>query len=76
MKTMKPIEIKDRISRDTDAIPCPNCDGYADRVKLTKKEIKNQCCGRSYECCGRAFVCRVCSVRIIGNADAPEYDAD
>jgi len=71
---MQTIKIKDRMSRDTDAIPCPNCGGYADRVKLTKEEIKNQSCGRSYECCGRAFECRICGVRIIGNAHAPDLD--
>ena len=77
MKTKtKTIELTERLERDKDAIPCPECNGYADKVELTKTEIKNQKCGRPYPCCGRAFVCRVCKTRIIGNAEAPEMGID
>lgn len=68
------IELEDRIDRNKDAIPCPKCKGYAKRVPLTKKEIKGQCCGRSFECCGRAFVCGSCNKRIIAQAHAPEME--
>lgn len=68
------MKIKDRIERDANAIPCPKCNGYADRVDLTEEEIKNQSCKRSYECCGRAFICRLCKERIIGEACAPEME--
>jgi hypothetical protein len=67
------IEFKERIGRNKDALPCPKCGGYAERVPLTKGEIKKQICGKEFECCGRAFVCIICNERIIAQADAPEY---
>ena len=69
----KIIKIEERLSRNSDAVPCPKCNGYADRVDLTE-EVHNQSCKRSYECCGRAFVCRLCGTRIIGNAESPEAE--
>lgn len=62
------------VPRDADGIAC-KCNGYADRVPCTPKEIKaNQSCGRSSECCARAFVCRVCKARFCGTAEAPEME--
>lgn len=68
--------LKESIKREVTAVPCPKCNGYADRVSLTKKEIADNSinCGRPYECCGRAFVCRVCGLRIVGQAEAPEME--
>ena len=60
------------LERDTEAIPCPKCNGYADKVECTKEEIKNQKCGRKYECCVAAFICRVCETRIVAELEAPE----
>ena len=68
------IVLKETLGRNINAVPCPKCNGYADSVELTKEEIANQDCGRSYPCCGRAFVCRLCKTRIVGNAEAPECD--
>ena len=73
-KTDGKIILDERVERETDSIACPECNGYADRVRLTKKEIDTQSCGRSYECCGRAFVCRLCKKRIVGNAFSPEME--
>jgi hypothetical protein len=73
-ETNETIKIEERIDRDTNAMPCPKCNGYADRVDCTKEEIQNQGCGRNYECCGRAFVCRICKTRITGIASAPEME--
>ena len=66
------IKLPEQIERNVNSIPCPKCNGYADRIDLTAEEIKRQSCGRSYECCGRAFVCRLCRERIVGDAFSPE----
>jgi len=67
--------LKDQVERTTNAIPCPDCNGYADRDKCTPEELKLvNCCGRTYECCGRVFVCRICKKRILAQADAPEME--
>lgn len=68
------IELKEQVDRNQNAIACPKCNGYAERVDLTEEEIAHQICKRTYECCGRAFVCRVCKERIVGNAESPEAD--
>lgn len=74
---MKSLVYKEEIKRDQQAIPCPECNGYADRVDCTKEEIEGRMnCGKGYECCVRAFVCRVCKKRIIGKANAPEMTYD
>jgi hypothetical protein len=66
------IKLVREISSDFAGLPCPKCNGYADRVKLTEIEIQNQDCRRDYECCGRAFICRLCKTRIVGNVEAPD----
>jgi hypothetical protein len=74
-KKEKIIPHEGRFIRDLAAVACPECNGYADRVKCTKEEIKNQICGRKgYECCCRAFKCRICGARIVGNAQSPEME--
>ena len=70
----KIINLKEVLIRDVESIPCPECDGFCDHVPLTKKEIKEQCCGRSYECCSRAFICRICKTRIVAELEAPDME--
>ncbi len=64
-----------RIDRDAYGLEC-QCGGYAKRVGCTSEEkIKYGCrCSWGSECCSRAFVCRVCGVRIVGQAIAPNMD--
>jgi hypothetical protein len=59
--------------RDAEGVPCA-CGGYADRADCTDEERKQYGCGRPFECCARAFVCRICKTRIVGSAEAPDYD--
>jgi len=65
-------EVKE-YSNETDGIPCPKCDGYADKGVATKKEIASPFnCGRSYACCVGVFVCRLCGDRSVVRLAAPE----
>jgi len=66
------IKLDTSLERNVEATPCPKCNGYCDHVPLTKQEIKEQSCSRSYECCSRAFECRICKTRIVASLDAPE----
>jgi hypothetical protein len=72
----KPVEVivlPGRIKRETEGIPCPDCNGYCDETNCTKEEVKKyQTCGRMYACCLAAFVCRLCKKRIITALEAPE----
>lgn len=68
---MSPVVLTDPIKREAGAVPC-ECGGYADRVPCSSEEIKTQGCSRDYECCSRAFVCRICKVRMVGTAEAPD----
>lgn len=70
------VEATDRIDRYCDGIECA-CGGYAPRVKSTEQECKDYGCGRDsvdYSCCARAFVCKICKLRIVGKAAAPEME--
>lgn len=60
------------VKRETEAIKCPACGGYARRVPNTLKEREEYGCGRNYDCCSRAFLCDTCAKRTIGYAEAPE----
>lgn len=71
---METIKIEERINRDVDAIACPKCNGYADRVEATKEEIEKQSCRLPWECCIGVFVCRLCKSRLISEAEAPEME--
>jgi hypothetical protein len=64
--------LKESVPREAIGVPC-ECRGYTDRVDCTPDEEQKFGCGRT-GCCARAFVCRVCKVRIVGSADAPEMD--
>lgn len=61
------------IEREAEGIECPACHGYAERVEPTDDESQEYGCGRR-RCCARAFVCKVCSERWVGSADAPEME--
>lgn len=67
------IKLKEQVERTANAVPC-TCGGYADLVDSTPEEIAAQRCGRSYACCARAFVCRLCGERLVGAAEAPDFD--
>jgi hypothetical protein len=63
------------VSRGDRGIPCPKCNGYADRTKTTDAENNGPLnCGRVYACCVRAFTCRLCKERTLARAEAPEMD--
>jgi len=63
------------VERTANAIPCPSCNGYAERDKCTKEELQIvNCSGHVSECCGRVFVCRICKKRILAKAEAPEME--
>jgi hypothetical protein len=62
------------VERDDDAIACPQCKGYAERVECNNDELKKFNCGRPYECCARAFVCIKCGHRAAMKAPAPEMN--
>lgn len=75
MQNKKLYILEDSVKRDVDAIPCPDCNGYADRGKCTPNELKLvNCSERVTECCGRVFVCRICKKRILAKAEAPEME--
>lgn len=63
--------------RDTHAVPCPKCGGYAGDADPTPEEIKaHQTCGRQWACCLKAFVCQLCGERVLAHLEAPDMDLD
>lgn len=72
----KSIEYSKSIERSQNSIECPSCSGFAELVESNEDEIRNYKynCRRDYACCCRAFVCKICGVRIIGRAEAPEME--
>jgi hypothetical protein len=76
----EPKKLPESLPRETKAIPCPDCNGYCDKVSCTDDEILNQSCSigypiksrKKYECCIAAFVCRCCKLRITADLEAPE----
>jgi hypothetical protein len=78
----EPKKLPESLPRETEAIPCPDCNGYCDKVPCTKDEIINQNCNirqseenrKTYECCIAAFVCRCCELKIIADLEAPEME--
>ena len=66
------MKLEKLLKRETDAIPCPYCNGWSDKVDCTKEEIKSQKCNRRYECCVAAYICRCCGLRIVAELEAPE----
>jgi len=72
---VKDMQIPKQVEREAKAVPCL-CGGYADRVDTSVAERTEYGCHRdlTFECCARAFVCRVCKVRLVGQAQAPEMD--
>jgi hypothetical protein len=65
------------LERETEAIECPACHGFAGRVDCTQQEIDEVGCGRDvpgFECCARAFVCKRCGARYVCRAPAPEME--
>ena len=69
------IEIKERINREAEGVKCA-CGGYAELVPCTQQEIEKYGCRSMYDCCCRAFVCVLCKERLVGKAEAPEYNPD
>ena len=69
------LKLAEQLPRETEAIPCPLCNGYCDSVELTKAEIEEHDCGKGYQCCAQGFECRICHKRIIARLDAPEMDS-
>ena len=67
---MRVEKLSTSVERGADGIECL-CHGYAERVDTTPEEDAQFGCGRS-RCCSRAFVCKLCGMRLIGTADAPE----
>ena len=61
------------IDRGAKSVKC-NCGGYAERVECTPDEIIKYDCQLQCGCCSRAFVCCICGDRIVGKAEAPEFD--
>lgn len=74
-KVKEAIVLTGTLSRNTEAIPCPDkkCQGYCDKVSCSKEEIeKHQSCGRKWQCCLSAFVCRSCKKRYVSALEAPD----
>lgn len=67
------IEIQERLNREMQGVKC-SCGGYAERVEPTKEEFDKVGCWNN--CCARAFVCVLCKERLVGKAEAPEYNPD
>lgn len=63
----------DPLERGVQAVECPNCSGFAERVDTTEKEDKLLGCGR-HNCCNGAFKCKRCEARIVARIDAPEME--
>jgi hypothetical protein len=60
-------------TRGTEAIKCPVCQGFAERVDCTKAEIASDMnCGVSFSCCIGAFLCAACGKRWVGDEPAPD----
>lgn len=69
------LDVSMDIGRHAEGVPCPRCNGYADRVDATLEERQRYGCkggADDHGCCSRAFVCRLCGERILGTADSPE----
>ena len=66
--------LDDRVERDTRAVECPKCRGFAAEVDCLPEEIALQTCGRSHACCISAFVCKKCGTRILARLHSPEME--
>ncbi len=65
--------------RDTLAVECPKCHGFAAETGAgdgpTQDELReHQFCGRPWACCINAFVCKLCGQRIIAQLESPEEE--
>jgi hypothetical protein len=72
------VKLKKPLDRNTQAIPCPICNGFCDTVERAKAEIRvirdhmETLSLLPSQSCSRAFKCRLCKVRIIAGLEAPE----
>lgn len=78
-KKVKPVWCEGGVmSRDSDAVECPACGGFAPEMENIPDDVRREAiaqdCGRGRMCCTAAFQCKKCKQIVLAHLPAPEME--